>query len=323
MKSQSIGLKTSTGAKVTALRKGSLYKRILRSWQLYLLLLLPLTYLIIFAYYPLLGAQIAFKNYQPTLGIWGSPWVGVKNFSKFFSNYQFWRLISNTLTISVYTLCVSFPFAIILALCLNSVRSNRFKKLVQTVTYLPHFISVVVLVGMMFQIFNPLVGTYGMIFRAVTGNEAPNIMGIPQAFAHMYAWSNVWQNMGWDSIIYVAALSAVDTELYEAAQIDGASRRQMLWTIDIPSIMPTIIIMLILKSGQIMNVGYEKTLLMQNDFNLRYSEVISTFVYKQGLGTNGNYSYATAIGLFNSVINFVLIVTVNKISQKAGESSLW
>ena len=296
---------------------------VIRSWQLYLLLLLPLIYIMVFAYYPMLGAQIAFKNYMPNLGIWGSSWVGMKNFVKFFNSYQFWRLMSNTLIVSAYTLVVSFPIAVVFALALNCVRRERLKKLVQTVTYLPHFISVVVLVGMMFQIFNPLVGTYGAIYRAITGTEAPNIMGIPQAFFHMYAWSNVWQNMGWDSIIYVAALSAVDTELYEAAQIDGASRRKMLWAIDIPSILPTIVIMLILKSGQIMNVGYEKTLLMQNDFNLRFSEVISTFVYKQGLGVNANYSYATAIGLFNSFINFILILTVNKISQKVGDDSLW
>ena len=298
-------------------------KKVARSWQLYLLLLLPLIYLIVFAYYPMLGAQIAFKDFNPNLGIWGSKWSGFKYFTKFFSNYQFFRLIGNTLTVSFYSLAASFPLAIILALSLNCVKSQYLKKLVQTVTYLPHFISVVVLVGMMFQIFNPLIGTYGVIYRNLTGIEAPNIMGNPHAFFHMYVWSNVWQNMGWDSIIYVAALSAVDIELYEAAQIDGASRFKMLWAIDIPSIMPTIVIMLILKCGQIMNVGYEKTLLMQNDFNLRFSEVISTFVYKQGLGSNGNYSYATAIGLFNSVVNLILITTVNKISQKVGESSLW
>lgn len=312
-----------------AQKKASLFssnvtiKKILRAWQLYLMLLLPMAYILVFAYYPMLGAQIAFKDFKANLGIWGSQWVGLKYFKKFFSSYQCWRVISNTLTLSVYSLAASFPCAIILALSLNCAKGKRLKKIVQTVTYLPHFISVVVLVGMMFQIFNPIIGTFGILYRRITGLEAPNIMGNPYAFFHMYVWSNVWQHMGWDSIIYVAALSAVDTELYEAAQIDGASRWQMLWKIDIPSIMPTIVIMLILKSGQIMNVGYEKTLLLQNDFNIRFSEVISTFVYKQGLGSVGNYSYATAIGLFNSVINYLLILLVNKISQKAGESSLW
>ena len=304
-------------------RKNPFYKKIINAWQLYLLLLVPVIYLLIFAYYPMLGAQIAFKDYSPNLGIWWSEWVGLKYFVRFFGSYQFWQIISNTLFVSFYTLAVSFPFAIMLALALNCVKKKRLKSFAQTITYLPHFISVVVLVGMMFQMFNPIAGVFGTVFRSLTGSEAPNIMGAPTAFFHMYAWSNVWQHMGWDSIIYIAALSAVEQSLYEAAQIDGASRWKMIWTIDLPSILPTIVIMLILKSGQIMNIGVEKTLLMQNDLNIRLSEVISTFVYKQGLGAVANYSYATAIGLFNSIINFVLIMTVNKISQKVGESSLW
>lgn len=306
-----------------ASRVHGLGRRMLNCWQLYLLLLLPVTYLIIFAYVPMLGLQIGFKDYNPNLGIWGSPWVGLKHISRFFGNYQFGRLIRNTLVVSIYSLICSVPIAVLLALCLNCVRNTKYKKLVQTVTYLPHFISIVVLVGMMFQIFNPLIGTYGTVYRNLFGAEAPNIMGNPNSFYHIYVWSAVWQNMGWSSIIYVAALSAVDTELYEAAQVDGASRARMVWMIDLPSILPTIVILLIMDCGKIMSVGYEKTLLLQNSFNLQYSEMIPTYVYKQGLQNNGNYSYATAAGLFNSVVNFILIIGVNQISKRVGGSSLW
>lgn len=304
-------------------RKKSLKMRVFNCRQLYLMLLLPVIYLIIFDYVPMLGLQLAFKDYNPALGIWGSQWVGLKHITRFFSNYQFTRLIRNTLMVSVYSLISSVPIAVLLALALNCVRNSKYKKVVQTVTYLPHFISIVVLIGMMFQIFNPLIGTYGNLYRTIFGTEAPNIMGNPDAFYHTYVWSAVWQNMGWNSIIYVAALSAVDPGLYEAAQVDGASRARMVWMIDLPAILPTIIILLILDCGKIMSVGYEKTLLMQNSFNLQYSEMISTYVYKQGLQNNGNYSYATAAGLFNSVVNFILIIGVNKLSKKVGGSSLW
>ena len=304
-------------------RKKSLKMRFFNCRQLYLMLLLPVIYLIIFDYVPMLGLQLAFKDYNPTLGIWGSPWVGLKHITRFFSNYQFARLIRNTIMVSVYSLISSVPIAVLLALALNCVRNSKYKKVVQTVTYLPHFISIVVLIGMMFQIFNPLIGTYGNLYRTIFGTEAPNIMGNPEAFYHTYVWSAVWQNMGWNSIIYVAALSAVDPGLYEAAQAEGASRARMVWMIDLPAILPTIIILLILDCGKIMSVGYEKTLLMQNSFNLQYSEMISTYVYKQGLQNNGNYSYATAAGLFNSVVNFILIIGVNKLSKKVGGSSFW
>jgi len=304
-------------------RRNNLIGRIAKAWQLYLLLFVPLVYLIVFKYIPMYGVQIAFKNYNVNLGIMGSEWVGLKYFLKFFSNYQFTRLIRNTLIISFYSLIAGLPVSVIIALTLNCVKVEKFKKLVQTVTYLPHFISVVVLVGMMYQIFNPIIGTYGNVYRILFGKEAPNIMGIPESFFHMYVWSGVWQNMGWDSIIYLAALSAVDTELYESAKIDGASRLKIMLAIDLPSIMPTVIIMLILRCGHFMNIGYEKILLMQNSFNLNYSEVIQTYVYKVGLKLNGDYSYATAIGLFNSVINLILITVVNKVSKKVGDTSLW
>lgn len=316
--------KELTASGLTIKPKGKkLGKRIMNCWQLYLLLLLPLTYLIIFQYIPMLGLQIGLRDYSPSLGMWGSPWVGLKHIQRFFGNYQFGRLIRNTLVTSVYLLICSTPTAVVLALCLNCVRNSKYKKIVQTVTYLPHFISLVVLIGMMYQIFNPLMGTYSNLYRTLFGTEAPNIMGNPNAFYHIYVWSGIWQNTGWSSIIYVAALSAVDTELYEAAGVDGASRARMVWMIDLPSILPTVVILLILNSGKIMSIGYEKALLLQNNFNLQYSEMIPTYVYKQGLQNNGNYSYATAAGLFDSVVNFILIIGVNQVSKRVGGSSLW
>lgn len=304
-------------------KRSGLWRRMVKSWQLYALLLLPLAYLILFHYVPMFGIQIAFKDYSPAKGIWGSNFVGMKYFIKFFKSYQFTQVLRNTLVLSLYSLITSIPAAVIFALALNCVRCEGFKRLVQTVTYLPHFISLVVLVGMMCQLFNPLVGTYGTLYKSLFGKEAPNILGIPTAFYHLYVWSGVWQNVGWSSIIYVAALSNADPGLHEAAQIDGASRFQRVIHIDLPTIYPTMIILLIMRCGQIMSVGYTKTLIMQNSFNISYSEVISTYVYKIGLGSNGNYSYGTAVDLFNSVINLILICTVNKISKKVGEESLW
>ncbi len=300
-----------------------LLKRVLQRRQLYLLLALPLVYLIIFSYIPMFGVQIAFKNYTPARGIWGSEWVGFKYFIRFFKSYQFTGIIRNTLIVSIYQIVVSTPSAIILALLINAAECKWFKKTIQTVTYIPHFISVVVLIGMINQIFNPIAGIYGSAYSMLFHKAAPNILGIPKAFYHTYVWSEIWQNTGWSSIIYVAALASSDQALHEAAQIDGASRFKRMIYIDLPVIVPTMVILLIMKCGQIMSVGYTKTLLMQNSFNISYSEVISTYVYKVGLGTNGNYSYGTAVDLFNSVINILLIYIMNFISKKVSEESLW
>ena len=300
-----------------------LLKRVLQRRQLYLLLALPLVYLIIFSYIPMFGGQIAFKNYTPARGIWGSEWVGFKYFIRFFKSYQFTGIIRNTLIVSIYQIVVSTPSAIILALLINAAECKWFKKTIQTVTYIPHFISVVVLIGMINQIFNPIAGIYGSAYSMLFHKAAPNILGIPKAFYHTYVWSEIWQNTGWSSIIYVAALASSDQALHEAAQIDGASRFKRMIYIDLPVIVPTMVILLIMKCGQIMSVGYTKTLLMQNSFNISYSEVISTYVYKVGLGTNGNYSYGTAVDLFNSVINILLIYIMNFISKKVSEESLW
>lgn len=287
-------------------------------------MVIPIVLVFIFNYIPMAGIQLAFKKYNMNLGIMGSPWIGFDNFKKFFRNYQFWRLLKNTLTLSLYGMLAGFPIPIMLALLLNSMNNLKYKKFIQTVTYMPHFISTVVMVGLIIQVFNPRIGLYGIIYSAVTGNNAPDILGSASAFPHIYVLSGVWQSMGWNSIIYMAALAGVDAELHEAAQMDGASKFQRILHIDLPSILPTAIMLLILNAGSIMNIGFEKAFLMQNNLNLRSSEVISTYVYKMGLeSATGDYGYATAIGLFNSVINLILIVSVNAVSKKVTEQSLW
>lgn len=305
-------------------KKSKFKKNYLDKWQLYLLLLPSLIFIIIFAYVPMAGIQIAFKKYDMALGIWGSPWIGFHQFERFLGSYKFLSILKNTLTLSFYSLLAGFPLPIILALLINAFPGIKYKKLVQTITYMPHFISTVVIVGMLMQLLNPRVGAFGILYNMVAGEMIPNLMGIPSAFKHLYVWSGIWQSLGWSSIIYIAALAGVDEELHEAAQVDGASRFKRVLHIDLPTIMPTVTIMLIMNAGNIMSVGFEKAYLMQNTLNLSASEIISTYVYKVGLvvGT-GDFSYSTAIGLFNSIINFLLLVTVNGISRKVGESSLF
>ena len=291
---------------------------------MFLFLLPAVVYILIFAYYPMFGVQIAFRNYQPRGGIWNSPWVGLKHFEKFFKSYQFSRVITNTLAISFYSLFASFPLSIIMALCINVVRNPKFKKMVQTITYMPHFISVVVLVGMITQMFNPVMGMYGTVYRLLGGEGYPkDILTNAGAFRHMYVWSGIWQNLGWNTIIYISALSSVDPELHEAAEIDGASRLKRMIYIDFPVLIPTAAIMLIMNAGSIMSVGFEKTYLMQNNTNLIASEVISTYVYKTGMsrGTT-QFSYASAIGLFNSLVNCFMLVIFNTLSNKLSRGSL-
>lgn len=298
--------------------------RLRRHWQMYLFALLPLIYLIIFKYIPMFGIQIAFKRYAVRLGIWGSPWVGFAQFKKFFSSYQFERVLGNTITLSLYSLIAGFPLPILLALMLNAVRSERFKSFVQNVTYMPHFISTVVMVGILNQFFNTRFGGFGNIWNLFTDAPVPDLLTSPTVFVHMYVWSGVWQGMGWGSIIYVAALSSVDDTLHEAAMIDGASRFKRILCIDFPAIVPTITITLILRCGGIMSIGFDKVYLMQNNLNLRASEVISTYVYKVGLASStSDFSYSTAIGVFNSVVNLIIMMIVNAISRKVSETSLW
>ncbi|MBQ5787201.1 MAG: sugar ABC transporter permease [Oscillospiraceae bacterium] len=302
-----------------------LFKSYKQHWQLFVFLIIPVAYILIFAYWPMFGLQIAFKKFSIVKGIAGSPWVGMKNFIKFFNAYQFEQVITNTLTLSVYALAAAFPFPIIFALVLNVVENAKYKKIVQTITYMPHFISIVVLVGMLMQIFHPMVGLYGKFYKAITGEMATDLFSKPAMFKHLYVWSGVWQGFGYNSIIYIAALTNVSGELHEAAEVDGASRFQRVIHIDFPALVPTIVIMLILRMGSIMSIGFEKTYLMQNSLNISASEIISTFVYKKGLGAGvGNdYSYSTAIGMFNSIVNLILITTVNTISRRVSETSLW
>ena len=295
-----------------------------RRWQLFLFLLIPVIWVLIFNYAPMVGIQIAFRKYKIRDGIWGSRWVGLANFTKFFGSYQFQRVLVNTMRVSLYSLAAGFPLPIVLALCMNALTNQRYKKFIQTLTYIPHFISTVVMVGMLMQIFNSNTGLYGRLGWLFTGQRPEDILSQASVFPHMYVWSGVWQGMGWSSIIYMAALSSVDASLHEAAEIDGASRFQRCIYIDFPCILPTATILLIMNAGNIMSVGFEKVFLMQNSLNLSTSEVISTYVYKVSLTASGSdFSYGTAIGLFNSVINLMLLVIVNFISKRLTENSLW
>jgi putative aldouronate transport system permease protein len=292
-------------------------------WQLYVLMLLPIIYLIIFKYVPMYGALIAFKNYIPTKGVWGSDWVGLKHFDRFFHSYEFVRIMKNTVVLSLYSLLAGFPFPIILALSLNYVNSRFFKKSVQMITYAPHFISVVVMVGIILQMMDPRVGLIQKIMKYF-GLPTINFMGIPEWFSHVFVWSGIWQNVGFSCIIYLAALAAVDPSLHEAAVVDGANKVRRMWHVDLPGILPVAVILLIMNTGHVLDIGFEKVLLLQNPLNMSSSEVIDTFVYKVGLASTAiNYSYSSAIGLFKSVINLILLVLVNRIARQLGQTSLW
>lgn len=298
-------------------------KKIKNNLGLYLLLLPSLILLICFAYRPMYGVIIAFKEYQPIKGIIGSSWANpwYKYFTKFFNSHQFFSTIKNTLTLNIYSLIVTFPFPIIMALAINQMRAKKFKKFFQTVTYMPHFISTVVMVGLIMLILSPSSGVMGNLYK-LFGAKAPNLMGSAGAFSHVYVWSDIWQHTGWDSIIYLAALSSIDPNLYEAATIDGASNWNKIRYIDIPMLIPTAVTLLIMRVGGLMGLGFEKVYLLQNNLNLVNSEVISTYVYKIGM-LSAQYSYSAAINLFSTIINFILLITVNQISKKVSDNSLW
>lgn len=304
-----------------SISRTSLWRRIVRNKGLYLLVLPLVIYFAVFYYAPLYGLQIAFKDFKPVLGITGSPFAGMKHLSKFLNSFSFVSLLRNTLTLSLYGLVVNFPLAILLALIIHYIPNLRFKKIVQTATYAPYFVSTVVLVGMLFIFFAPESGMVNKVIVALGGN-ASDFVGSASLFPHMYVWSGVWQRIGWNSIIYIAALTAVSPDLHEAATVDGATKLQRILHIDLPAILPTAVIMLILDSGRIMSVGYEKVYLMQTSSNLLTSEIISTYVYKIGL-QNAQYSYAAAIGFFNNVVNCVLLLIVNKVANKLSGSGLW
>lgn len=313
---------TNINANESMKRKNNnrLWKSIKLNWRLYVLIFPAILYFVIFHYVPMYGVQIAFKEFIASKGIWGSPFVGFEHFERFFKSYYFVRLLKNTLILSVYQLLL-FPLPIILALSINELKNGAFKKWTQTLTYAPHFISVVVVVGMIVIFLDPQTGLVNRIITAFGGDAIPFLTS-PKWFRHVFVWSGVWQTLGWSSIIYLAALAGVNPELHEAAKVDGATRMQRIMHINIPGILPTIVVLFILNIGSFMTVGFEKVLLMQNSLNAPTSDVIQTFVYQAGL-LEGQYSFAAAIGLFDSVINISLLVLFNHVARKVSNNSLW
>lgn len=291
------------------------------NWQFWLIIALPCIYAIIFAYVPMAGILMAFEDYSPRRGFFGSDWVGMKHFVRFLTSTSSVQVIKNTLILGVYNLVVTFPIPIILAVAINEIQAKFFKKTVQMVTYAPYFISIVVLVGMIFSMTDLRTGIFNILLGKI-GIDPINFTGDAGMFRHLYVWSGVWQTTGYSAIIYIAALAGVSPELKEAAVMDGASRLQRIIHVDIPCILPTIVIMLIMSCGSIINIGFDKVYLLQNPLNASVSEVISTFVYKVGI-TNADYGFSTAAGLFQSVVSFVLLVAVNQISKKVTDNSLW
>ena len=300
---------------------GAVAGRITRHWQLYLVIALPLVFLATFHYVPMYGAILAFKRFSATRGILRSPWVGLQNFRLFFSTASSWSIIRNTLTLGLYWIAAGSLPPIFLAIALNETKNPSLKRGVQMVTYAPYFISTVVLVSIIMQVLDLRIGIVNMLVKLL-GGEPVNFLGQSQLFKTVYVWSGVWQSTGYGAIIYLAALTSVDPGLYEAAIIDGASKIQRIWHIDVPSILPTVSILLILSFGHVMNIGFEKVYLLQNPANLDSSEVISTYVYKVGLIAM-NYAFSTAVGLFNSVVNLVLLAAVNSVVRRISETSLW
>ena len=292
-----------------------------KHYQLYLLLLPSAILLLCFAYLPMVGIVIAFQKYSPALGISGSKFVGFDNFLQFFRSYQFGVTIKNTLLLSLYSILVGFPLPILLALMCNQMKTKMFKKVFQVVTYLPHFISTMVMCGLILIFLSPSSGLFANIFR-LFGATFPNLMANAAGFKHVYVWSDIWQHLGWDSIIYLAALAGIDPTYYEAATVDGASTLQKIRYIDIPMILPTAVVLLILRAGSILGIGFEKVFLLQNVQNIMSSEIISTYVYKMGMQSM-QYSLSTAIGLFNTVVNVIVLLAVNVIAKKFTDSSLF
>ncbi|WP_246314705.1 ABC transporter permease [Kineococcus aurantiacus] len=292
-----------------------------RHWQLYVMLAVPLLWFVVFKYVPMVNAVIAFKQYNVVDGIWGSDWVGLANFQRFFDNPVFGRIVSNTFILSVYAVLAGFPVPIVLALAINEVRLRFFARTVQLVTYAPFFISTVIIVSMTILVLSPRIGLLSDVF-GFFGADQPNVLGDPNAFRHVYVWTDVWQTAGYSAVIYLAALAGIDPTLYEAARVDGANRLQKIIAVDLPGIAPTAVIILILGVGNVMSLGFEKAFLLQNPLNLSQSEVIATYTYKVGL-INADFSLASAIGLFNSAINLVLLVTVNRVARRVTGSGLW
>ncbi len=315
---------TGEAVRIEKIRKKRLkWRDISVNWELYLFVLMPIAWLLIFMYYPMYGNIIAFKRFIPARGILGSPWIGFTNFTRFFRSYKFAQIFWNTFIINVYGVVAAFPIPIILALLIHYCPFPRYKRVVQMVTYAPHFISMVVMVGIIFKLLGPRIGLVNTALRTLGFREV-DFLGAASMFRHVFVWTGIWQTMGWGTIIYLAALAGVDPELHESAKVDGANIWQRMRHIDLPGIAPTVIILLILRIGRMLFVGFEKVFLMQNNLNIKTSEVIQTYVYKVGLAAaNPNFSYAAAIGLFNNIISFILLIMVNRLARKLTETSLW
>ena len=331
MDRQKMCVENTTGISYTGLNEnvrrepivmGKLVQKVLkRDWQLLVLCALPVLYFIIFHYIPMYGVQIAFKDFKATDGIWGSAWVGFKHFRRFFASSQFVSLIKNTLGLSLLQILLGFPVPIILAIMLNQVKNQKFRKFAQSILYCPHFISIVVLAGMLYIFLSPRNGIVNTIIKML-GGEAIFFLGEAKYFKLTFVISGIWQNAGWSAIIYIAALAGISPDLYEAAQVDGANKWQRIRHIDLPGIMPTIVMMLIMEIGKVMSLGFQKAYLLQNAQNLAASEIISTYIYKVGM-LDAQYSYSAAVNLFNNVINIILLVTFNKLAKKLTDNSLW
>lgn len=297
------------------------FTQLRRHWQLLLLLLPSLVYLVIFQYWPMYGVQIAFRDYNPVLGFFNSKWLGLKHFDRFLNYPDFWRLIRNTLSITIYRLLAGFPLPILIAIMINETRTLAFKRVVQMITYIPHFISTVVLCGMVALFLDRDAGIFNLIGSAF-GKERVAFLTVPKYFQHIHVWSGIWQNTGWGTIIYLAALSQVDTQVVEAALVDGATRVKRIAHVDLPHLIPTIVIQFLLSIGSLLNIGFEKVMLLQNDLNMETSDVISTYVYRNGL-LGGQFSYTAAIDLFNTTINLLLLILFNRISRRLTETSMY
>ena len=309
------------GAGTIKPKKYTFMQLLKRDWSLWMFCIPGIVLTFIFSYIPMYGVQIAFRKFNARAGIWGSEWVGMRYFIRFFESPYFGQTISNTLILSLYSLIVSFPIPIVLALMLNSFRHAKYRKVIQTVTYAPNFISTIVMCGMLILFLSPSVGIINNVIK-MFGGEAVNFMAKKEYWRHLYVWSGVWQGMGWSSVIYFAALSGISPELHEAAKCDGATKFQLIRYIDLPSILPTATILLIMNCGSILSIGFEKAYALQNDLNLSVSEIISTYVYKVGLIDN-NMSYSSAIGLFNTLVNMVMLIIVNTVSDKLSGNSLF
>ena len=302
---------------------GKLGKSMVRNYDLYLMTLPVVVFFLVFAYWPMYGVQIAFKDYSPFKGISGSPWVGLKHLYVFYRSFYFWRLIRNTLGISLYGLLIGLPFPIILAILFQEIRNKKMRSILQSISYAPNFMSIIVVCGILLMMMSPQSGIIPALLKILGIDQKTSLLADPKLFWHIYVWSGIWQGVGWGSLIYTASISSIPMDQYEVAIIEGATKLKQIWYVTLPNLLPTFVIISILSVGSIMGIGFEKIYLLQNSNNQEMSEVISTYVYKAGLTGMPRYSFASMIGLFNSVINFIVLAITNYIARHVGETSLW